>query len=84
MRAKPLPAERRELSAGCLKPRVFNGFELADFEVCTSRVYQCRATRPGFESIPEFEQLDADRFKTDRKRQAAAIAWHRSHLSEVQ
>jgi hypothetical protein len=36
-------AEREGLSARCLKPCDFNGFEPADFHVCTSHVYQCRA-----------------------------------------
>jgi hypothetical protein len=36
-------AEREGLSARCLKPCDFNGFEPADFAVCTSQVYQCRA-----------------------------------------
>ncbi len=40
---KQILVEREGLSARCLKPRDFNGFEPADFVVCTSRVYQCRA-----------------------------------------
>ena len=32
-------AEREGLSARCLKPRDFNGFEPADFAMCTSHVY---------------------------------------------
>ena len=32
-------AEREGLSAHCLKPCDFNGFEPADFAVCTSHVY---------------------------------------------
>ena len=36
-------AEKKGLSARCLKPHDFNGFQPADFEVCTSHVYRCRA-----------------------------------------
>jgi hypothetical protein len=49
-------AESEGLSASCLKPCDFNGFEPADFAVCTSYVYQCRAFyRVEFESLAEFE-----------------------------
>jgi hypothetical protein len=43
-------AERKGLSARCLKPRDFNGFEPPDFGKCTSRVYQCRERCAEFES----------------------------------
>jgi hypothetical protein len=45
---RKIVAERKGLSASCLKPRVFNGFELPDFVVCTAA---CTNVEP----CPEFE-----------------------------